>query len=186
MDPQTQQNAAENSHDPIPTSVVVDIHSLTSEDTDPKLLRESAGSESCCILRIPHSLARINLKAYEPKIVSIGPYHHGKEHLKMAQQHKRRFLKFLVAKMQEKGTNPQELINAVSTLEGDIRGSYSEDLGLESEELVEMMVLDGCFILTLFLVVSGKVVCTNLDDPIFRMPWILPSIRADLLLLENQ
>ncbi|XP_013665876.2 UPF0481 protein At3g47200-like [Brassica napus] len=186
MDPQTQQNAAENSHDPIPTSVVVDIHSLTSEDTDPKLLRETAGSESCCILRIPHSLARINLKAYEPKIVSIGPYHHGKEHLKMAQQHKRRFLKFLVAKMQEKGTNPQELVNAVSTLEGDIRGSYSEDLGLESEKLVEMMVLDGCFILTLFLVVSGKVVYTNLDDPIFRMPWILPSIRADLLLLENQ
>ncbi|KAH0911097.1 hypothetical protein HID58_034418 [Brassica napus] len=186
MDPQTQQNAAENSHDPIPTSVVVDIHSLTSEDTDLKLLRETAGSESCCIVRIPHSLARINPIAYEPKIVSIGPYHHGKEHLKMAQQHKRRFLKFLVAKMQEKGTNPQELINAVSTLEGDIRGSYSEDLGLESEELVEMMVLDGCFILTLFLVVSGKVVCTNLDDPIFRMPWILPSIRADLLLLENQ
>ncbi|XP_033137845.1 UPF0481 protein At3g47200 [Brassica rapa] len=186
MDPQTQQNAAENSRDPIPTSVVVDIHSLTSEDTDPKLLRESAGSESCCILRIPHSLVRINLKAYEPKIVSIGPYHHGKEHLKMAQQHKRRFLKFLVAKMQEKGTNPQELVNAVSTLEGDIRGSYSEDLGLVSEELVEMMVLDGCFILTLFLVVSGKVVYTNLDDPIFRMPWILPSIRADLLLLENQ
>ncbi|KAL0647230.1 hypothetical protein Bca4012_045521 [Brassica carinata] len=186
MDPQTQQNAAENSHAPIPTSVVVDIHRLTSEDTDPKLLRESAGSESCCIVRIPHSLARINLKAYEPKIVSIGPYHHGKEHLKMAQQHKRRFLKFLVAKMQENGTDPQELVNAVSTLVGDIRGSYSEDLGYESEKLVEMMVLDGCFILTLFLIVSGKVVYTNLDDPIFRMPWILPSIRADLLLLENQ
>ncbi|KAF2571311.1 hypothetical protein F2Q70_00005677 [Brassica cretica] len=125
-------------------------------------------------------------QSIQPKIVSIGPYHHGKEHLKMAEQHKRRFLKFLVAKMQENGTDPQELVNAVSTLEGDIRGSYSEDLGYESEKLVEMMVLDGCFILTLFLIVSGKVVYTNLDDPIFRMPWILPSIRADLLLLENQ
>lgn len=83
--------------------------------------------------------------------------------------------------MQENGTDPQELVNAVSRLEGDIRGSYSEDLGSDSEKLVEMMVLDGCFILTLFLVVY-----TNLDDPIFRMPWILPSIRADLLLLENQ
>ncbi|KAL0735303.1 hypothetical protein Bca4012_011513 [Brassica carinata] len=182
MDPQTQQN----SHEPIPTSVVVDIHRLASEDNDLKLLRESAGSESCCIVRIPHSLARINLKAYEPKIVSIGPYHHGKEHLKMSQQHKRRFLKFLVAKMQENGSDPQELVNAVSSLEGDIRGAYSEDLGLDSEKLLEMMVLDGCFILTLFFVVSGKVVYTNLDDPIFRMPWILPSIRADLLLLENQ
>ncbi|KAF8102296.1 hypothetical protein N665_0198s0010 [Sinapis alba] len=186
MDPHTQQSAGQNSQGPVPTSVVVDIHRLTSEDNDPKLLRESAGSESCCIVRIPHSLALINHKAYEPKIVSIGPYHHGKEHLKMAQQHKRRFLKFLVAKVEENGTDPQELVNAVSSLEGDIRGSYSEDLGLESEKLVEMMVLDGCFILTLFFVVSGKVVYTNLDDPIFRMPWILPSIRADLLLLENQ
>ncbi|ESQ42213.1 hypothetical protein EUTSA_v10013261mg [Eutrema salsugineum] len=186
MDPQTQQRTGENSHDPIPTSIL-DIHRLISEDViGPKLLRESAGSESCCIARIPQSLARINLKAYEPKIVSIGPYHHGKEHLNLTQQHKRRFLKFFVAKMEEKGIDPQDLVRAVSKLEGVIRGSYSEDLGLDSDTLVEMIVLDGCFILTLFFVVSGKVVYTNLDDPIFRMPWILPSIRADLLLLENQ
>ncbi|CAA0404157.1 unnamed protein product [Arabidopsis thaliana] len=171
--------------DPIQTSVV-DINRLSSEDIGLKLLRESAGSELCCIVRIPQSLARINLKAYEPKIVSIGPYHNGKEHLKMTQQHKRRFLKFFVAKMEEKGIVPQELVKAVSSLEGVIRGSYSEDLGLDSENLVQMMVLDGCFILTLFFVVSGKVEYTNFDDPIFRMPWILPSIRADLLLLENQ
>lgn len=187
MDPQTQQSTGENSHDPIPTTVV-DIHCLVSEDIgpNPKLLRESAGSESCCIVRIPHSLARTNLKAYEPKIVSIGPYHHGKEHLNLTQQHKRRFLKFFASKMEEKGIDPQDLVRAVSRLEGDIRVSYSEDLCLDFEKLVEMMVLDGCFILTLFFVVSGKVVYTNLDDPIFRMPWILPSIRADLLLLENQ
>ncbi|KFK39903.1 hypothetical protein AALP_AA3G303800 [Arabis alpina] len=174
MDPQSQQ-------------IAVDIRSLVSEeDIGRKLLRESAGSESCCIVRIPQSLARTNLKAYEPKIVSIGPYHHGKEHLNLIQQHKRRFLKFFMSKMQEKGTDPQDLVRAVSRLEDDIRLSYSEDLGLDSKNLVKMMVLDGCFILTLFLVVSGKVVYTNLDDPIFRMPWILPSIRADLLLLENQ
>ncbi|CAA7061079.1 unnamed protein product [Microthlaspi erraticum] len=185
MNPQAQQSTGENIHDPIPTSVV-DIRRLISEDIGLELLRESAGSESCCIARIPQSLARTNLKAYEPKIVSIGPYHHGKEHLNLTQQHKRRFLNFFVAKMKENGTDPQELGKAVSSLEGDIRGSYSEDFGLDSQKLVEMMVLDGCFILTLFFVVSGKVVYTNLDDPIFRKPWILPSIRADLLLLENQ
>ncbi|EOA20570.1 hypothetical protein CARUB_v10000882mg [Capsella rubella] len=186
MNPQANQSAGQNSHGNLIPTTVVDIHRLLSEDVGPKLLRESAGSESCCIVRIPQSLARINLKAYEPKIVSIGPYHHGKEHLQMTQQHKRRFLKFFVTKMEEKGIDPQELVKAVSNLEGVIRGSYSEDLGLDSEKLVEMMVLDGCLILTLFFVVSGKVVYTNQDDPIFRMPWILPSIRADLLLLENQ
>uniref|UniRef100_A0A1J3J1R3 UPF0481 protein n=1 Tax=Noccaea caerulescens TaxID=107243 RepID=A0A1J3J1R3_NOCCA len=44
-----------------------------------------------------------------------------------------------------------------------------------------MMVLDGCFLLALFLkVVRGH------KDPIFSMPWVLPTIRRDLLLLENQ
>ncbi|CAN8252586.1 unnamed protein product [Cochlearia groenlandica] len=144
------------------------------------------GSESCCILRIPHSLASINNKAYEPKIVSIGPYHHGKEHLNLTQQHKLRFLKFFVGKMQENGIDPQDLVKAVTSLDLVIRSSYSEDLDLNLESLVEMMVLDGCFILTLFFVVSGEVCYDNLDDPVFRMPWFLPSIRADLLLLENQ
>ncbi|XP_010493342.1 PREDICTED: UPF0481 protein At3g47200-like isoform X2 [Camelina sativa] len=121
-----------------PTSTVVDIYRLVTEDIGRKLLRESAGSESCCIVRIPQSLARINLKAYEPKILSIGPYHHGKEHLQMTQQHKRRFLKFFVAKMEEKGIDPQELVKAVSSLENIIRGSYSEDLGFDSEKLNAM------------------------------------------------
>ncbi|CAL9231170.1 unnamed protein product [Arabidopsis halleri] len=104
----------------------------------------------------------------------------------MIQEHKRRFLKVFVAKMEKNGTDPQELVKAVSNLEGDIRESYSEDLGLDPETLVEMMVLDGCFILTLFMVVSREVDPTNNDDPIFTVPWVLPSIRADLLLLENQ
>ncbi|KAL1188611.1 hypothetical protein V5N11_016157 [Cardamine amara subsp. amara] len=38
----------------------------------------------------------------------------------------------------------------------------------------------------MFFVVSGEVTYPNYDDPFIRMPWILPWIRADLLLLENQ
>nr|AAK96594.1 AT5g22550/MQJ16_9 [Arabidopsis thaliana]AAM19964.1 AT5g22550/MQJ16_9 [Arabidopsis thaliana] len=35
-------------------------------------------------------------------------------------------------------------------------------------------------------VVSQKIEYTNLKDPIFKLRWILPTLRSDLLLLENQ
>ncbi|XP_010472470.1 PREDICTED: UPF0481 protein At3g47200-like [Camelina sativa] len=45
------------------------------------------------------------------------------------------------------------------------------------------MVLDGCFLLVLFLTNAGKI---PKENAIFSMPWALPSIRRDLLLLGNQ
>lgn len=161
---------------------------LLSRGTVPKLLKKSASGESCCIFRIPESLARNNKTAYEPKIVSIGPYHRGKTHLQMVQEHKHRFLEFFLTKAKKKGVYMSDLVEAVSILEDDVRDSYSENLDCKFGEdtLIDMMILDGCFVLTLFFVVAGKVSYTELDDPIFRMPWILTSIRSDLLLLENQ
>ncbi|XWS28608.1 hypothetical protein CRYUN_Cryun25bG0085200 [Craigia yunnanensis] len=57
----------------------------------PKLLNKYAGNKSYCIFRVPESLVRINKKDYQPRIISICPYHHGKDHLKMMQEHKWRF-----------------------------------------------------------------------------------------------
>jgi hypothetical protein len=62
----------------------------------PRLLKISTGNSSCCIFRVSQSLVEINEKAYQPQIVSIGPYHHGKEHLEMIQEHKWRFLDSLM------------------------------------------------------------------------------------------
>lgn len=77
-----------------------------------------------------------------------------------------------------------DLVHAVALREQDIRDSYSEELcGITFEELIDMMVLDGCFLLTLFLTVAREI---NYKDPIFSLPWVLSSIQRDLLLLENQ
>ncbi|XP_019100159.1 PREDICTED: UPF0481 protein At3g47200-like [Camelina sativa] len=168
--------------------VVVEL----SGGTDPKLLKKSAGREKCCIFKIPERLEENNKKAYEPRVVSFGPYHHGKSHLKMIEEHKHRFLGFFMAEAKKKGVDSKDLIEAVSKLEGDIRESYSESLYndddlLGRKNLIEMMVLDGCFILMLFLAVAGKVRYYEIEnDHVFVMPWILPAIRSDLLLLENQ
>ncbi|XLT26875.1 hypothetical protein HN873_058167 [Arachis hypogaea] len=37
--------------------------------------------EECCIYRVPHEIRKFNEDAYTPKVVSIGPLHHGNEKL---------------------------------------------------------------------------------------------------------
>ncbi|CAL9247327.1 unnamed protein product, partial [Arabidopsis halleri] len=159
---------------------------LSSGCKEPVLLLESAGQESCCIFRVPESFVAMNPEAYKPKVVSIGPYHYGENHLKMIQQHKFRFLHLFLDKAKKNGVDELALLKAVMDLEEEIRKSYSEDLGESSEKLVYMMILDGCFILMLFLIVSRTIDLDESEDPIFTIPWILPSIESDLLLLENQ
>ncbi|CAA0384796.1 unnamed protein product [Arabidopsis thaliana] len=152
----------------------------------PLILLESAGKASCCIFRIPDSLAEVNPKAYKPKVVSIGPYHYGENHLQMIQQHKFRFLELFVDRATKKGMDENVLYAAVGALQHKIRASYSEELRIEKSELVSMMILDGCFILMLLLIVSRKIDLDLNKDPIFTIPWIFASIQSDLLLLENQ
>ncbi|KAI5319515.1 hypothetical protein L3X38_039223 [Prunus dulcis] len=69
------------------------------------LLHPSAGNSSCCIFRLPQYLLEINKKAYQPHIVSIGPYHYGDTHLDMMQQHKWRFLRDLLVRTPSPGPN---------------------------------------------------------------------------------
>ncbi|KAJ4883664.1 hypothetical protein Rs2_33757 [Raphanus sativus] len=159
----------------------------------PKRLKKSAGGQDCCIFRIPHTLVQANETAYKPKIVSIGPYHHcdggvDKDHLQMIQEHKQRYLAFFLSKTNKKDVYMTHLREVVSEMEERIRGSYSEDLKFDREKLIDMMILDGCFILTLLIVVSKKSTwrINYADDPIFTMRWVLPTLRSDLLLLENQ
>jgi len=156
---------------------------LDSRSEKGVLLLESAGKESCCIFRVPKSFAEMNPEAYKPKVVSIGPYHHGRKHLEMIQQHKLRFLHLFLGTAR---VDRDVLFSAVVDCEDEIRKSYSEGFGESSKKLVYMMILDGCFILMLFLIVSRAIDLDESEDPIFTIPWILPSIQSDLLLLENQ
>ncbi|KAG7556110.1 hypothetical protein ISN44_As11g021780 [Arabidopsis suecica] len=171
------------------------IVEISRADEDSKiLLRNSAAHQSCCIFRIPHTLVQSNETAYKPKIVSIGPYHHDdrksdkakKSRFQMIQQHKQRYLDIFLSKTTKKGVGLEDLQKVVWKKEHLIRDSYSEELQLNQVELIDLMVLDGCFILMLFLLVSRKVPHKTFEDPIFMLRWILPTLRSDLLLLENQ
>ncbi|XP_031270650.1 UPF0481 protein At3g47200-like [Pistacia vera] len=151
----------------------------------PRLLSKLAGKKSCCIFRVPQSLVEINKKAYQPRIVSMGPYHHGKEHLKMIQEHKWKYLGAMLNRTRNHGVEFKDLYAVIKSMEQQIRECYSETIQIKSCELIEMMVLDGCFVIELFSIV-GKLVQGNLDDPIFTMSWVFPFFTRDFLRLENQ
>ncbi|KAL2502629.1 Plant protein of unknown function [Forsythia ovata] len=152
----------------------------------PSILSRSAGRSSCCIFRVPQSLIDINGRCYQPQIVSIGPYHHGKPHLKMIEEHKWRFLGTLLNRTQSKGLALEDYLKAVQLLEKKARVCYSSaviDLG--TDEFTEMLVLDGCFVIELFKRIGG-VVPIDGDDPLFCLSWVYSFLLRDLIRLENQ
>lgn len=83
----------------------------------PKLLNRTAGKKSCCIFRVPQSLVEINGKAYHPLILSIGPYHYGKPHLNMIEEHKWKFLGELLARTPPDGLKLDGYLKVIAPLE---------------------------------------------------------------------
>ncbi|MBD4021985.1 hypothetical protein GUI04_24060, partial [Xanthomonas citri pv. citri] len=71
----------------------------------------------------PHSLVDINKEAYRPRIVSIGPYHHGNKDLEMIEEHKWRFLNDLISRT---GKSLEFFLKRIVSMEDKIRQSYSE------------------------------------------------------------
>ncbi|PSR86627.1 UPF0481 protein [Actinidia chinensis var. chinensis] len=145
------------------------------------------------IYKVPPHMTDLNKEAYLPQVVSFGPYHHGEEHLMPMEEHKHRALvNFL------KRTNMplQIIVDNLTKVVQDLKDSY-DLLGdvwqSDTERFLRLMVLDGCFML--------EVLCYNAgpfwsdpdnyapNDPIFSAHGnlhVMPYIRRDMLLLENQ
>nr|XP_027120315.1 UPF0481 protein At3g47200-like [Coffea arabica] len=141
-----------------------------------------ASELGCNIFRIHSQLRKVNEKAYEPEIIAIGPYHCGKPDLSGMVEHKLVYLKSLLGQKIEKVAT---CVAAVKPLEEKARKCYAEPIALSSDEFVEMMVLDGCFIIQLLLKFKEKDLIDK-TDPVFRLEWILNSLQRDLMLFENQ
>lgn len=152
---------------------------------EPRLLSKTAGRSSCCIFRVPRRLVEINGRSYQPHIISIGPYHRGEPHLKMIEEHKWLYLGSLIARTQRHGLGLQDYLRALQPLEMKARECYSEIIHLDTHDFLEMLVLDGCFIIDFFRKI-GKMHPFEPDDPLVSMSWVFSFFLRDLLLLENQ
>ncbi|MCL7040841.1 hypothetical protein MKW94_011872 [Papaver nudicaule] len=165
------------------------------------------------IFRIPRNMFEISKNAYIPKLVSIGPFHHGDGRYKAMEEHKKRYLlrllgytgatpspsdnlseDFVKSKPSAVSTKSQpavglgKLVNAMMSLEKETRACYSENVRMnKNNSFVQMMLMDGCFIVELLrLYYKYSINNKAVDDPIFTTRWMLCTLQRDLLMLENQ
>ncbi|RWR96975.1 UPF0481-like protein [Cinnamomum micranthum f. kanehirae] len=138
-------------------------------------------SSTVTIYKVPERLRRGKEDAFEPRIVSFGPYHHGKPNLQAMEKYKWSFLEVILS------FRPQipweRYIEAIKEEEAKIRTCYTDNFDIDSEEFVEMMLIDGCFLV-------GYLLQFYYDVPglleLESMVGMHGLIRYDILLLENQ
>lgn len=138
------------------------------------------------VCRISEELFEGNQEKYFPSLLSIGPFHHGKHSLQVMEDLKWQYFDTLLNRHPNAETILDTCVKTLKHSEQKARKFYGETVNMESDKFVEIMLVDGCFIIELFLEYS----ITNLrrtDDPIFfstdsKMFWL----RRDMILLENQ
>ncbi|KAJ1704664.1 hypothetical protein LUZ63_004443 [Rhynchospora breviuscula] len=138
-------------------------------------------SGSFTIFRIPTNVRESNKDLYEPRMVSIGPYYndHRRKRLKSIEDQKWRLFRSFLGR--NTAADVESYVRSVKSLEDRARQCYSECVDLRSDEFVQMLLFDGCFILELFY----KWLCDN-PDSLFKEGWGPSTIISDLLLFENQ
>ncbi|XP_057789332.1 UPF0481 protein At3g47200-like [Salvia miltiorrhiza] len=135
------------------------------------------------IAKVDQHLRQVNEKDFEPELVSIGPIHRGKDRVKAMEQHKLRYLRKTLGRRDE--LSVEKCVLEVRRMEEKARLYYAKSISLDQDEFVEMLLLDGCFVIELlrsywFNDLRDK------NDQIFQFDHMLVQIRHDLLLLENQ
>ncbi|KAF5465150.1 hypothetical protein F2P56_015181 [Juglans regia] len=144
----------------------------------------STGVGQFCMYKVHELLRDVNEKAYKPTLLAIGPYHHGKVGQGFMEEHKLYYLQQMLIKT--KGS-VEAYITALKELEEPARKCYVEYISQTPDQFVEMMLLDGCFIIELFRKYEiYKKTRQKEYDPIFQTEWMLSIIARDLLLFENQ
>ncbi|KAK9279390.1 hypothetical protein L1049_013069 [Liquidambar formosana] len=192
MEPITA-NHGEGSSSTQPPQQVIDIHNPQWEDH----LCNSGKSERCIISRVPPSMRKIDEDNFIPELVSIGPFHRNNPKFQAMEAHKLRLLYGILGPMTH-NTNTVDssvenwrvqnvtldgLKREMKKLETRTRKCYTEKFdALSSDEFVQMMLLDACFIVELLQLYKQG----DFDDPIFSTRFMQRVIWLDLVMLENQ
>uniref|UniRef100_A0A0E0MY49 Uncharacterized protein n=1 Tax=Oryza rufipogon TaxID=4529 RepID=A0A0E0MY49_ORYRU len=134
------------------------------------------------IFRVPAYARERSRTSYEPRMVSIGPYYHGAAALRAMEDHKRRYLHDLLSRPDAVAVTASALVAEVRALEAQARACYSErPAGMDSDDFVRMLLLDGCFILEFFFKWADRQ-----PDVLCDAGWGHTLIATDLVLMENQ
>lgn len=126
--------------DELITSMRTDLCRHMSQAQD----REN-GNRCCLICKIVHRIRQTDSNAYEPSVLSIGPYHHSELPLQAMETEKWICLDYILKSNCE--VSLREYLSLISGLEKEARGYYTEEINMDSREFLQMLLLDSCFIL---------------------------------------
>ncbi|XP_061364621.1 UPF0481 protein At3g47200-like [Gastrolobium bilobum] len=118
---------------------------------------------------------------YSPKLVSIGPIHHGEKNLNLGEQYKLMWASMYLKRNEQ---NPQTLYQKIAEKIEQLKDLFAKDVieGFhDNEKLSWMLFVDGCSLLQILdegNLDNSKKMNVKLDQ--------LALVRQDVLLLENQ
>ena len=142
----------------IDITIVMDNDLICDESIiDVSAAMEPARWPECCIYRAPGRIRKINKEAYTPKLISIGPFHHGGKEVRDEDGEKelRDMEKLKVRKLKEfcdrTGKCQKEIAVIIEKNLDKIRHCYSESFDIGKEYFMKMVLLDSTFIIELGL-----------------------------------
>ena len=97
------------------------------------------------------------------------------------EEHKWRYLHEVLTYKPD--NNLEKFLKEMKAKETQARNCYSGNIKMSSKDFVEMMVLDGCFVIFFIL---QEIDFVEKDVLIYDNEWMRGLILLDLLLLENQ
>ncbi|CAI0458690.1 unnamed protein product, partial [Linum tenue] len=97
-----------------------------------KLRKSPSISSEFSIFRVPGQLRSVNEQAYEPQMLAIGPYYHGKADLQHMERHKIHYLRLLLHRTKDADDHHDDEVNryvsAMKALEERARKCYAEPI----------------------------------------------------------
>lgn len=153
---------------------VVDItKQLDNVDASVELIQWGKHS----IYKVPTCIKNLNPSAYLPQIVIFGPYHYGEDHLMPMEMHKQRallhFLKRSRKPFEDFVCSMQEVVQELQ----DSYESLDEKWKAETDEFLELMIVDGCFLIEVLTIsTGGRLSDYAVNDPISSSHGILYAV----------
>ncbi|KAK9079543.1 hypothetical protein SSX86_001215 [Deinandra increscens subsp. villosa] len=170
------------SHHRASKEIMVGEHTALVSSIKNKMTNTSDFSRIC---RVSEKFYKETEEVYFPHVVAVGPFHRGKEKLNAMEERKWQYLNTLLSRAVNADACLVKCVEVLQKMEDHARKRYGEEIDMNSDEFVEMMLVDGCFIIELFYKSCCKGVRRR-GDPFLATYKVFYHLRHDLILLENQ
>ncbi|KAJ0106035.1 hypothetical protein Patl1_19477 [Pistacia atlantica] len=145
-------------------------------------------SQSVPATLVPYTLRIFSFGSVLPEVVSIGPLHRNNTKLLLLEEFKWFFLDIFLRRAAGVHKYLYDLLLEMKSLEAQTRDFYSQNQKcvMSNEDFIQMMLVDGCFLIELLCYHNRDEIDEVIDDPILARPNLIPALASDVLKIENQ